>query len=392
MRYTKNSKPSVREVHDYAAGFLQRHVEIKDYGPKCLAPVLVSILLFAAAVKASIERASRQLRRAPSGQAVRAALLAMLPPMPELEARFNQAFATQLSRALRKRPRPIVIDLVEIPYYGEPVQDRRELRSGKPRQGTTRFHVYATAYFLSHGERFTLAVTYVWKDDSLAEVVERLLERVRKLGLRIRYLLLDRGFYSLDVVSFLKTHRCPFLMPVVRRGRKPKDPAKAQGPWRFFAWKKSGWATHTLKQKGRSCEVQIAVSLKEYHDAKGRRKRRAVVFAFWGFQPGSPRWVRETYRKRFGIETGYRQMHEGRARTWSRDPRMRLLMVGIALLLRNAWVWFHLVRLAQRLRGGHLRLHLEVLRLPDLLLDLLLYVISLLGFAENLQLQTYSLQ
>lgn len=392
MRY-ENSRPSVSEVHDYAAGFLQQYVGIQDHGRKCTAQVLISILFFAAALKTSIENACQRLRRAPTGQAAREALRATLPPMADLEARFNHAFAAQVPKGLRKgkHPRRVVIDLTQNPYYGQPFEYQRELRGGKPRQGTTRFHTYATAYLLSRGERFTLAMTYVWKDDSLTEVVDRLLRQVRKIGIRVRCLLLDRGFYSLDVVQHLKTVRCPFLVPVVRRGRRPKDPAKAKGPWQFFAWKKSGFATHTLKHKGRSCDVEICVSRKDYRDSDNRRKRRTLVFAFWGIRHGSPRWFRETYRERFGVETGYRQMQQGRARTWSRNPQMRLLMVGIALLLRNAWVWFHLVRLAQRLRGGHLRLHLESLRLPAVLDDLLIHAIALLGYAEIVNLQPLSL-
>ena len=47
------------------------------------------------------------------------------------------------------------------------------------------------------------------------------------------------------------------------------------------------------------------------------------------------------YRKRFGIETSYRQMHEARIKTCTRNPKLRLLFIGIALVLRNVWVWLH---------------------------------------------------
>ena len=71
------------------------------------------------------------------------------------------------------------------------------------------------------------------------------------------------------------------------------------------------------------------------------------------------KWVREEYRKRFGIETSYRQMNQGRIRTCTRNPVLRLLFVGIALLLRNVWVWFHLNVLADRHANGRLLLRLE---------------------------------
>ena len=77
-----------------------------------------------------------------------------------------------------------------------------------------------------------------------------------------------------------------------------------------------------------------------------------------------------TYRLRFGIETSYRQMHEARIRTTTRRPEVRLLYVGIALVLRNLWVWLHSTLLAMPRRGGRVIL-LERLRWATLLLWLL---------------------
>lgn len=69
-------------------------------------------------------------------------------------------------------------------------------------------------------------------------------------------------------------------------------------------------------------------------------------------QPTSYQWVDETYRSRFGIESSYRQMHQARIRTCTRDPLLRLLLVGVALILRNVWVWLHWEVLAHPHRGG----------------------------------------
>ena len=54
------------------------------------------------------------------------------------------------------------------------------------------------------------------------------------------------------------------------------------------------------------------------------------------------RWAalaRRWYRKRFGIQTSYRQMRQAKVKTTKKDVRYRLLLVGLALLLRQAWVW-----------------------------------------------------
>ena len=65
--------------------------------------------------------------------------------------------------------------------------------------------------------------------------------------------------------------------------------------------------------------------------------------------------VAETYRRRFGIESSYRQMNQARLRTSSRSPALRLLVVALAFLLRNLWArcnWMTLVRPGRGRRKG----------------------------------------
>jgi hypothetical protein len=84
-------------------------------------------------------------------------------------------------------------------------------------------------------------------------------------------------------------------------------------------------------------------------------------------------WIRATYRGRFGIESSYRQVHQARIRTSSRNPVLRFLSVGVALILRNIWVWLHAEVIAEPQRGA---LHLcpESMRFGRLLLWLLMEV------------------
>jgi putative transposase len=339
------------------------------------------VLLFAAARAKSIGDACLRLRDAPCGQTIFNALGAWLPIQSIVERRLNAALTAKLPSTLCRKRQRLAIDLTEVPYHGQPQEDPRELRRSKPKGGSTHFHTYATVYVVRHGERFTLAMTYVWQDDTLRDVVRRLMQQVRKTGVKVEFLLLDREFYSLDVVRYLKRARYPFLMPVVRRGRRPKFPEKAQGPWKFWAWKRSGWATHTLRNKGRRESVDICVAIDNYAGRWGKHGRRILVYACWGIPHRTPGWIRETYRRRFGIESSYRQMNQGRIRTCSRDPALRLLFAGIALILRNAWVLLHRTLLADR-RGSHLQLNLEKLRLATMLLHLQRYAEVQLGIAD----------
>ncbi len=63
-----------------------------------------------------------------------------------------------------------------------------------------------------------------------------------------------------------------------------------------------------------------------------------MFFAAWKVRL-TPTQVRDAYRGRFGIEASHRQLNQSRARTSSRDPLYRFLLVGLALFLRNLWQW-----------------------------------------------------
>jgi len=372
-----------REVHDHTAGTIQKHVGLADHGPKCTASVVISILLYAASRITSVFDACQRLGAAPSDQAVRDALRETLPPIDETQRRLNAGLAADLPKGLRKRRYPMAIDLTLIPYHGEPYRSPEEIYRGEPKSGTSHFHAYATAYVVREGRRFTVAMTRVLYGEAMKEVVQHLLQQAGRIGVKPRYLLLDRGFYSVEVVRYLQAARYPFLMPVARRGRKPRHPEQSKSVWRFFAWKRSGWSEHAWRDKnGRLATVGICVVYGRFGKRGKRRRPQTFVYAYWGFRPASCQWVRETYRTRFAIETTYRQMNQARIRTCTRDPLLRLLFVGLALILRNVWVWLHLMCLGVSHRG-RLELRLERLRFRRMLTWLQHYAEALFGFHDS---------
>jgi hypothetical protein len=370
-------------VHRAAAEHLQAHLQFQDYKRKTPAPVLWSLLLAAAARITSLSDACGRLRDAPSDETARKALLATLPDYADLQRRLNAALAGHLPKALCRHRQRLAIDLTLIPYHGKPFGDPDEVYRSQARDGTSHFHAYATAYVIRTGQRDTVALTGVKKGEPLKDVVQRLLRQAASVGVRPRLLLLDRGFYSVVVVRYLQAARVPFLMPVVCHGRPPKHPKGPSGSHVFRTWKVSGWSDHTLTDaKGRTARVSIGVKCRNYRGQWKRHGRQALVYAFWGYRPPSPDSVFTTYRLRFGIETSYRQMHEGRIRTTSRRPAVRLLYVGIALVLRNLWVWLHFTPLALPRRGGRVVL-LERLRWETVLLWLLHVAEETFGIADT---------
>jgi Transposase DDE domain len=366
MRSRTNSTVSSRQVHQWALQWLLESHLLKDHGWLCTAATVWNVVLRAAARTISVFAACRDLANAPSQQAVFNALEAGLPrTLKVLEKWLNQALADPWPKRLRRYAWQVAIDWHLIPYYGEPERSRNELYYGKPRQGTTQFHAYATACIVQHGHRYTLALTWVRRHESMVTVLERLLAQLRERGLKIKRLLLDRAFFNVPVTEFLQRERLPFLMPVVIRGRRPKQKRPLTG-LRWIKRQKAGWYPHTLKNRKRWVTLSVCVAYRTHRNRRDRKRvQQKLLFAAWRVR-GTPRWIRELYRKRFGIESCYRQMRQARIYTCTRNPRLRLLFVAVALLVRNLWVWIHATMLADG-RRDPLRLRLERLRFKRLL-------------------------
>jgi hypothetical protein len=326
------------QVHAYATHHLQRHLRLADHGPKCRACTLWAVLFWAASRLASLAAACAALRDAPSDTAAHDALLATLPHLAGLQRRLNRALHGDLPHALRRRRQPVAVDLTLIPYHGQPLYHPGETYRSKARSGTSHFHAYATAYVIQKGQRFTVALTTVGRDDPLPEVLQRLLREAARAGVRPRYLLLDRGFGSVAVIRYLQAARYGWLMPLVLRGRKADHPRGPSGSRLFATYQCSGWGRYTMTSAAKqAARFAVCVKCRNRRGERGRHGREALVYAF-----GGPLRA---------IETSYRQLHQARVRTCTRDPVLRLLYVGVALVLRNVWVWLHWQVLAERRRG-----------------------------------------
>jgi hypothetical protein len=370
MRSRMNNTITSGQVYSWALEFLLKAKLVKDHGWLCTARVVLSIVLRAAGRGISVFAACRDLAHGPCAQAVMDALSEGLPKtLSVLERRLNEALTDPLPGRMRRRAWEVAIDWHLQPYYGQPDKSRNELYYGTPKQGTTRFHAYASACIVEYGRRYTVALTWVRRHESMVVVLRRLLATTREKGLKIRRILLDRAFFNEPVIEFLQAENLSFIMPVVIRGRVPKKGRKATG-LRWIRRQPAGWYPYTMKSGQRQVDVSICVNYRWYRRPKNRRRperrrRQKLLFAVWRVY-ASPTAIREHYRLRFGIETSFRQMRQARIYTCTRCPRLRLFFLALALILRNLWVWLHQTRLAEGF-GDDLTLHLERLRFKQML-------------------------
>jgi Transposase DDE domain len=375
------SKVNARLVTTTLVTHLVACLQLRDHKRSVPARLLARLLLLAAATGRSLSALAQRCDGAPSDEAVRLALRYQLPAtsLVLLDQLLHALY--QLVPAPFRAGRPVgaALDLHLRPYYGD--RNTPGICGGKREAGTDQFWGYGTLVLLHRGLRLTVGLCPVDRRQSLVAVVRTLLEQAQPRGIRLKWLLLDRGFYDAQVVQYLQQAQVPFVMPLIRRG----DAERGTGTQRFFR-SPTGWYDYTWtarprvrdeatgrKRKQAALPVSIRVCV------VARPAKKAWVYACWRIT-----WdavlVQQRYRARFGIETSYRQLGQSLARTTSTDERVRLLLVGLALLVRQYWVWVHYTTLATVAGNGHRRLHPELLQLADVLMWLQLRLATALRY------------
>jgi hypothetical protein len=246
------------------------------------------------------------------------------------------------SRQDQRRRWMVAIDVHNVAYYGPPTPD---VVGGPKKQGTKWFFAYATAVLLHKRRRYTVALAPLLPKTKPHEIVRLLLEQIAEKGLEIRGVTLDSAFDSGDTLLLLQERQFAYSVPLRRKGKgRNARNACFEGKHNQVRW--TEWITEKTRRQVRTRTLLW----------KGRAK--TMVFAFQGWSGDHARNVhqqaerlRQLYRRRFGIETSYRQKNQAKATTTSRDPVYRLLLEGLGYLLRQVWVVLT-EELARRLKAS----------------------------------------
>jgi len=345
-------------VHQQARQALQRGLDWQPFRASVTVAQLLDLLLLMAAKATSLFAACRRFFPF-SHETARRAVHANVPEIQALTAGLVHCLydVPRFGRRQRRKRWLAAIDLHYRGYYGKRTAG---LVGGPKKQGTQWFFGYATAMLLDEQHRYTVALCPLRPKMTTEEVVRTLLAQIAAHGLQLRGVVLDSGFDSGDVLLLLQERRLPYTVPLRRKGsgRNARN--------RLFEGRhrQIRWAEWTTEKSHRPVRTRTLL---------WRGRPRTMLFAFGGCSPHRARHLhqqaerqRRWYRRRFGIETSYRQKNQALAQTTSKDPAYRLLLEGLAQLLRQVWV----ALTAELTRAHRLRPRIWVGALPlDRLLD-----------------------
>jgi len=234
----------------------------------------------------------------------------------------NALIGTIAMKGILKKRAIVAIDYTKIPYYGK--YNNMVYRS-QHKDGTSMFYCYATISIVEHGRRICIHALPVKQLDQKHEVLMRLIEYARKI-VRIRLLLVDRAFFSIDCINTLDSMHIRYIMPAVKNS-KVKDAIRSNGI--------NSINNFQLGRKERTACTRLAIC--RVRRKEGKVKNLLFATNIKGRRKELLKAIPKEYRKRWGIETSYSKIKESRAMTRSESNTVRMLYFMTSVLVYNAW-------------------------------------------------------
>jgi hypothetical protein len=301
--------------------------------------------------------------------------LARRDALSMLQEMNREVLARAKAKGAFRRKAVAAVDLTYIPYYGRP---NRYVVQGKYKLGTNRFHCYAALRLVEMGRRYVVKSRLVTPLElcEKAKIVEELVTEARRQGVHIRLLLLDKGFYSGEVIETLKALRVKFLIAV------PKNSRVKEAIMGYYRTGEGRVRRFSLKKGGDRVDFNLTVH-RLRRTKKGLKNILELYGAFatnLGPEKALEAWRRlpEEYRRRWGVETGFRVGKGLRAKTTSTNEEVREIYHQYAIVLENLWT-LHNMGEAKRRELPLDQLRRPLVKVKEFSLDFGYFILSAYG-------------
>ena len=211
-----------------------------------------------------------------------------------------------------------------------------ELVRSKSKGRTGTFERYVVAQCVRPGVQLALALLHMPALEDTADYVRRAITACRGTGAGIGTVMLDREFFSTDVIRTLEELGVGYLVPCVN------TPNVVDAITEFSKGERpqvSGF--RITKSKNDYAEYAMIITERK-RKSKKRRKAESCEEEpeerYIAFATNRPGIDVDRYAERWMIETGFRMVENERVRTRSRSVTVRTLCFLYSLVLFNAWV------------------------------------------------------
>jgi len=227
------------------------------------------------------------------------------------------------------------VDIHKNPWYGT-ARDIHVLGMERVR-GTNYGHGYASIECVNTKARLTLAALPLHQFTTNRQIIDFLVTEAR-LWANISRLFLDRGFFDMDSVDTLSRLDVLFVIPAIHNAKvKALITAAHYQSEQIPGTDCYAWITPYTMTKGKHSTTVTLVVILSPPKKPGEPLDEFAYITNIPVTLGDALELAESYRHRWGIETGYRVKEQVRGRTCSRHYPVRLLFQLLSILLYNLW-------------------------------------------------------
>ena len=258
---------------------------------------------------------------------------------------FNQANNCLLKQAARQGvfndPHQCGLDIHKTPWYGKE-KDIHVLGMERVR-GTNFGHAYASIECVNTRERFTLATLPLHQFTTKEQILTYLVTKARN-HIQISRQFLDREFFNVESLTTLLTIPVQFVIPAEHNNpiKKLIISAHHQGS-KIPETESFAFITPYTMRKAKQ---QVTVTLVIVISPSKKQDEPMNEFAYVTNIPvtlENALELADSYRNRWGIETGYRVKEQVRGKTCSQQYPVRLLFQLLSIFLYNLWQLCNLI-------------------------------------------------
>ena len=239
----------------------------------------------------------------------------------------DQIITMAKNRGVLKGPVDCAIDFTDELYYGDRTDPM--VVGTKPQKGTSKAYRFATITLIDKDCRLTIRSLPVGKDTSKHEVVADLVKYAQE-RIEIGVLCIDRGFYSVDVLTTLNNLGVKYLIPAVQNPNAMRQMRGLYPPQILPI---------TIKSPN-NCNKSVTANLVMVLDIE---KEKRGFITNMDLNRSRTKQLSRLYSKRWGIETSYRVKKDFRPKTTSKNYVIRLFYFLFSVSLYNIWEFLNVI-------------------------------------------------
>lgn len=247
----------------------------------------------------------------------------------------------------------IAIDKTDSPYWGE--KENPYVTGGKREHSTNYAFRYLTAAIAVQGFEFVLYARPLTKaDDNDALLVEECIAAIKRLGIYVSKVLLDREFYNSMIILFCNVADIEYIIPVKKDSKFERL---------LYELKKEGKKLPRITENYEINKQLTNIVIYEDQNSKGETEIFGFITNISAAKVAKDVYaLADFYRRRWAIENANKFQDKFNISTNSTNGVVRFFFFVLTALLHNFWVLLALIAERYNLMEISIRVFKNILR------------------------------